>query len=77
MVLKKLNVKGIDPQDKSIFENALKTVNAETEKLVIAARSPYKLQHNSGSEVGQYKLPGETNPREMVWVYPEKILVMK
>jgi hypothetical protein len=71
--LKKLNVKGIDPQDKSIFENALKTVNAETEKLVIAARSPYKLQHNSGSEVGQYKLPGETNPREMVWVYPEKI----
>jgi hypothetical protein len=26
--LKKLNVKGIDPQDKSIFENALKTVNS-------------------------------------------------
>jgi hypothetical protein len=71
-VLKKLNVKGIDPQDKSIFENALKTVNAETEKLVLAARSPYKLQHNS-SEVGQYKLPGETNPVEMVWYYPEKI----
>ena len=70
--LKKLNVKGIDPQDKSIFENALKTVNAETEKLVLAARSPYKLQHNS-SEVGQYKLPGETNPVEMVWYYPEKI----
>ena len=70
--LKKLNVKGIDPQDKSIFENALKTVNAETEKLVLAARSPYKLQHNS-SEVGQYKLPGETNPIEMVWYYPEKI----
>jgi hypothetical protein len=70
--LKKLNVKGIDPQDKSIFENALKTVNAETEKLVMAARSPYKLQHNS-SEIGQYKLPGETNPVEMVWYYPEKI----
>jgi hypothetical protein len=70
--LKKLNVKGIDPQDKSIFENALKTVNAETEKLVMAARSPYKLQHNS-QEVGQYKLPGETNPVEMVWYYPEKI----
>ena len=70
--LKKLNFKGIDPQDKSIFENALKTVNAETEKLVLAARSPYKLQHNS-SEVGQYKLPGETNPIEMVWYYPEKI----
>ena len=70
--LKKLNVKGIDPQDKSIFENALKTVNAETEKLVLAARSPYKLHHNS-SEVGQYKLPGETNPIEMVWYYPEKI----
>ena len=70
--LKKLNVKGIDPQDKSIFENALKTVNAETEKLVLAARSPYKLQHNS-SEVGQYKLPGETNPIEMVWYYPKKI----
>ena len=70
--LKKLNVKGIDPQDKSIFQNALKTVNAETEKLVMAARSPYKLQHNS-QEVGQYKLPGETNPVEMVWYYPEKI----
>jgi hypothetical protein len=70
--LKKLNVKGIDPQDKSIFENALKAVNAETEKLVMAARSPYKLQHNS-QEVGQYKLPGETNPVEMVWYYPEKI----
>jgi hypothetical protein len=70
--LKKLNVKGIDPQDKSIFENALKTVNAETEKLVMSARSPYKLQHNS-SEIGQYKLPGETNPVEMVWYYPEKI----
>jgi hypothetical protein len=70
--LKKLNVKGIDPQDKSIFENALKTVNAETEKLVMAARSPYKLQHNS-QEVGQYKLPGEINPVEMVWYYPEKI----
>jgi len=70
--LKKLNVKGIDPQDKSIFQNALKTVNAETEKLVMSARSPYKLQHNS-SEVGQYKLPGETNPVEMVWYYPEKI----
>lgn len=74
--LKKLNVKGIDPQDKSIFENALKTVNAETEKLVLAARSPYKLQHNS-SEVGQYKLPGETNPVEMVWYYPEKIKTNK
>ena len=74
--LKKLNVKGIDPQDKSIFENALKTVNAETEKLVLAARSPYKLQHNS-SEVGQYKLPGETNPVEMVWYYPEKIATNK
>jgi len=70
--LKKLNVKGIDPQDQSIFQNALKTVNAETEKLVLAARSPYKLQHNS-QEVGQYKLPGETNPVEMVWYYPEKI----
>jgi hypothetical protein len=70
--LKKLNVKGIDPQDKSIFENALKTVNAETEKLVMSARSPYRLQHNS-QEVGQYKLPGETNPVEMVWYYPEKI----
>jgi hypothetical protein len=70
--LKKLNVKGIDPQDKSIFENALKTVNSETEKLVMAARSPYKLQHNS-QELGQYKLPGETNPVEMVWYYPEKI----
>ena len=70
--LKKLNVKGIDPQDQSIFQNALKTVNAETEKLVMAARSPYKLQHNS-QEVGQYKLPGETNPVEMVWYYPEKI----
>jgi hypothetical protein len=69
--LKKLNVKGIDPQDKSIFENALKTVNSETEKLVMAARSPYKLQHNS-QELGQYKLPGETNPVEMVWYYPEK-----
>ena len=70
--LKKLNVKGIDPQDKSIFENALKTVNAETEKLVMSARSPYRLQHNS-QEIGQYKLPGETNPVEMVWYYPEKI----
>ncbi len=70
--LKKLNVKGIDPQDKSIFENALKTVNAETEKLSLAAKSPYRLQHNS-QEVGQYKLPGETNPVEMVWYYPEKI----
>ena len=70
--LKKLNVKGIDPQDKSTFENALKTVNAETEKLVLAARSPYRLQHNS-QEVGQYKLPGESNPVEMVWYYPEKI----
>jgi hypothetical protein len=38
----------------------------------MAARSPYKLQHNS-QEVGQYKLPGETNPVEMVWYYPEKI----
>lgn len=74
--LKKLNVKGIDPQDKSIFENALKTVNAETEKLVLAARSPYRLQHNS-QEVGQYKLPGETNPVEMVWYYPEKIATNK
>lgn len=74
--LKKLNVKGIDPQDKSIFENALKTVNAETEKLVLAARSPYRLQHNS-QEVGQYKLPGETNPIEMVWYYPEKIATNK
>jgi hypothetical protein len=70
--LKKLNVKGIDPQDQAIFQNALKTVNAETEKLVMSARSPYKLQHNS-SEIGQYKLPGETNPVEMVWYYPEKI----
>lgn len=70
--LKKLNVKGIDPQDQSIFKNALKTVNAETEKLVMSARSPYKLQHNN-TEVGQYKLPGETNPVEMVWYYPEKI----
>jgi hypothetical protein len=70
--LKKLNVKGIDPQDQAVFQNALKTVNAETEKLVMSARSPYKLQHNS-SEIGQYKLPGETNPVEMVWYYPEKI----
>jgi len=70
--LKKLNVKGIDPQDQSIFQNALKTVNAETEKLVMSARSPYRLQHNN-SEVGQYKLPGESNPVEMVWYYPEKI----
>lgn len=74
--LKKLNTKGIDPQDKSIFENALKTVNAETEKLVLAARNPYRLQHNS-NEIGQYKLPGETNPVEMVWYYPEKIATNK
>lgn len=70
--LKKLNVKGIDPQDKSIFENALKTVNAQSEKLVLAARNPYKLQHNR-TEIGQYKLPGESDPREMVWFYPDKI----
>ena len=44
----------------------------ETEKLVLAARSPYRLQHNS-QEVGQYKLPGETNPVEMVWYYPENL----
>ena len=70
--LKKLNTKGIDPQDKSIFENALKTVNAETERLFIAARDPYRLQHNA-QEIGQYKLPGELNPKEIVWYYPEKI----
>ena len=70
--LKKLNTKGIDPQDKSIFENALKTVNSETEKLFMSARDPYRLQHNT-QEIGQYKLPGELNPREIVWYYPEKI----
>jgi len=70
--IKKLNVKGIDPQDKALFQNSLKTVNAETEKLVLAAKNPYRLQHNA-NEIGQYKLPGELKPVEMVWYYPEKI----
>lgn len=70
--LKKLDLKGADPQDKKLFEKALKTINFETERITLAAKNPYKLQHNV-QEIGQYKLPGESNPVEMVWYYPGKI----
>ena len=62
----------IDPQDKRVLQDSLQKFNSETEKLALATENPYRLQHN-GSEVGTYKLPGEVNPREIVWYYPKQI----
>ena len=70
--IKDLTKGNIDPQDKRILQDALKKFNADTEKFIMGAKDPYKLQHNS-SEIGTYKLPGEINPREIVWYYPKKI----
>ena len=70
---KALTKGNIDPQDKRILQEALQKYNAASEKITLGLKSPYKLQHNGSSEIGIYKLPGEVDPRELVWVHPEKI----
>lgn len=70
---KALTKGNIDPQDKRILQEALQKYNAASEKITLGLKSPYKLQHNGSGEIGTYKLPGEADPREIVWYYPHKI----
>jgi hypothetical protein len=62
-----------DPQDLRLLEENLIKFNRSSEKLLVSLKDNYKLQHNGQMEIGTYKLPGEVSPRELVWVYPNKI----
>jgi hypothetical protein len=63
-----------DPQDQQILNDTLRIVNGSTEKMLTALSGKIKAPTHAGSsEYGTYRLPGETNPGELVWHFPKTI----
>jgi hypothetical protein len=63
-----------DPQDQQMLNDTLRIVNGSTEKMLTALSGKIKAPTHAGSsEYGTYRLPGETNPGELVWHFPKTI----
>ncbi len=60
-----------DPQDQRLFNEAFSTINSTQEKVGKLLNNPYKAQKLD--QYPTYRMFGESNPKEMVWYFPEQI----
>ncbi len=60
-----------DPQDKRLLDDIFSTINGTQEKVNKLLSNPYNSQKLD--QYPTYRMFGESNPREIVWYYPESV----